>query len=268
MMPLAKKCLSILQLSDTHILATPETTLLGVNTAYYFKAVLAQAFSDQHTFDLIMLTGDLAQDPVLSSYQFLLHHMESYGVPVICLPGNHDDYTLMLDIFNTQLVSCRKQTVLDHWQVISLNSQIIGEEGGYLSAYELLLLEESIKQYPDHHAMIAVHHHCLASESVWMDTMMIANSEEFLSLIQRYPQAKAIINGHIHQEMDKQVSSVQVLGTPSTCFQFKPKSVNFALDDTLPAYRHLQLYPDGRIATQVIRLRESLIGLENTTHGY
>lgn len=269
MMPLAKECLSILQLSDTHILATPEATLLGIETAYYFQAVLAQAFADQQTFDLIILTGDLAQDPVRASYQFLLKRIGHYGIPVICLPGNHDDYRLMLDIFNTGLVNCRKQILLNNWQIISLNSQVIGEEGGYLSTEELVFLEQSIRQYPNHYVLIAVHHHCLASESTWMDTMMIANSDEFLAVVRRYPQTKLIINGHIHQEMDKQIpASARVLGTPSTCFQFKPKSVNFALDDSLPAYRHLQLYPDGRITTKVSRLREALVGLEDTTDGY
>ncbi|MDD5272958.1 MAG: 3',5'-cyclic-AMP phosphodiesterase [Methylovulum sp.] len=267
-MTLANQCLSILQLSDTHILATPKATLLGIETAYYFHAVLAQAFADHRHFDLIMLTGDLAQDPIAASYQYLLKHISRYRIPTLCLPGNHDDYALMQRILNTDGVSCRKQMLLDNWQIINLNSQIIGEEGGYLAHEELLLLENCLNQYPNHHALIAVHHHSLASESVWMDTMMIGNSEAFLALVGRYPQAKVIINGHIHQIMDKQTATVRVLGTPSTCFQFKPKSVNFALDDTSPAYRHLQLYADGSIATQVKRIPEALVGLQHTPNGY
>ncbi|MGZ8918448.1 MAG: hypothetical protein ACXW0T_09525 [Methylobacter sp.] len=37
--------ISILQITDMHILATPEDTLLGINTAYYFKEVLDLAFA-------------------------------------------------------------------------------------------------------------------------------------------------------------------------------------------------------------------------------
>ncbi len=267
-MTLPTECLSILQLSDTHILASPGATLLGIDTAYYFRAVLAQAFAGQQSYDLIMLTGDIAQDPVAESYQYVLKQISGYGIPCICLPGNHDDYRLMQEILDTDLVSCRKQAFLKNWQIICLNSQIIGEEGGYLAAEELLFLEECLSRHPDQHAMIAVHHHSLATESVWMDTMMISNSDEFLAVAHRHPQVKAIINGHIHQEMDRQTPTLRVLSTPSTCFQFKPKSVEFALDDTSPAYRHLQLYADGRVASTVIRLNEALAGLETSTQGY
>jgi len=267
-MTLPTECLSILQLSDTHILKTPNATLLGVDTAYYFRAVLAQAFAERQPFDLVMLTGDLAQHPVKESYQYILKHISRYAVPCVCLPGNHDDYELMQKILNTELVNCRKQLFLKNWQIINLNSQIIGEEGGLLRPEELAFLDQCLSQYPSQNALIAVHHHVLATESIWMDTMMIANSEDFLALVGRYPQAKVILNGHIHQAMDKQTPSLRVLGTPSTCFQFKPKSENFALDDTSPAYRHLQLYPDGQVNSQVIHLLEPLIGLDGGINGY
>ncbi|MDD2725095.1 MAG: 3',5'-cyclic-AMP phosphodiesterase [Methylovulum sp.] len=267
-MTLSTECLSILQLSDTHILATPSATLLGVDTAYYFRAVLAQAFAERKTFDLIMLTGDIAQQPVMESYQYVLEHITGYGTPCVCLPGNHDDYALMQKILNTRLVNCRKQLFLKNWQIISLNSQIIGEEGGFLPSEELAFLDRCLSQYPGQYALIAVHHHVLATESVWMDTMMITNSGDFLALVGQYPQAKVVLNGHIHQSMDKQTPSLRVLGTPSTCFQFKPKSVEFALDDASPAYRHIQLYPDGRVSSQVSHLLEPLIGLDGGTNGY
>ncbi|PPD43525.1 MAG: 3',5'-cyclic-AMP phosphodiesterase [Methylobacter sp.] len=264
----ASECLSILQLSDTHILASPGATLLGIDTAYYFRAVLAQAFAQRQAFDLIMLTGDLAQEPATQSYRYILKHISGYGVPCVCLPGNHDDYALMQKVLNTPLVNCRKQVFLKGWQIISLNSQIIGEEGGYLPAGELRFLEGCLSQHPGQNTLVAVHHHPLATGSVWMDTMMIENSDEFLAVVKRHPQIKIIINGHIHQAMDRQLQSIRILGTPSTCFQFKPKSVEFALDNTSPAYRHLQLHADGRISSQVIRLSEALAGLETTTTGY
>jgi Icc protein len=268
MMTLATECLSILQLSDTHILASSDATLLGVDTAYYFRAVLARAFADHPRFDLIMLTGDLAQDPISPSYQYLLQHISQYGVPTVCLPGNHDDYALMQRVLNTELVSCRKQVLLGNWQIINLNSQIIGEEGGYLDAGELSFLSASLRAYPDRHALVAVHHHSLPTESYWMDTMMISNSDALWAILKSHRQVKALVNGHIHQEMEAQIANVRILGTPSTCFQFKPKSLGFALDETSPAYRHLQLYTDGRIATQVKRLPEALVGLQHTPHGY
>ena len=225
-------CTSILQITDMHILPGPDETLLGIDTEHYFHAILEHAFANNHHFDLILVTGDLAQDPCPASYQRILNSLEAYNTPCICLPGNHDDYELMQQILNTSLVNCRKQIFLENWQLICLNSQIPDAPGGRLSKQELLFLEDCLISNPNHHALIAVHHHCLETNSPWMDTMMIENSLELLAIINKHPQVKAITTGHIHQVMDIAPASVRVLGTPSTCFQFKPESKTFSLDTT------------------------------------
>jgi Icc protein len=42
---------------------------------------------------------------------------------------------------------------------------------------------------------------------------------------------------------------VRLLGTPSTSAQFKPRVDHFEIDDLPPAFRWLDLYPDGRLDT-------------------
>jgi 3',5'-cyclic-AMP phosphodiesterase len=260
--------LSILQITDMHILQTPGETLVGIDTEHYFHVVLDLALSNHPHFDLVLVTGDLAQVPCQASYQRILDRLEAIGTPCVCLPGNHDDFVLMQQILNTDSVSCRRQTVLDNWQFICLNSQIIGSAGGRLEPEELLLLERCLQDYPEHHALIAVHHHCLPTKSVWMDTMTIENYPALFKLIKPYPQVKLILTGHIHQLMDETVGSVRVLGTPSTCFQFKPKSVPFAMENIAPGYRVLQLYQDGRIESDIVRLDKPPSGLQIHTKGY
>ena len=51
-------CLSILQLTDLHVLPTPESTLLGVKTEHYFHTVLAHAFEQLTQYDVLLLYGD------------------------------------------------------------------------------------------------------------------------------------------------------------------------------------------------------------------
>jgi 3',5'-cyclic-AMP phosphodiesterase len=267
-MPLNQACLTLLQITDMHILRHSGETLVGIDTEHYFHAILELAFSSHPHFDLVLVTGDLAQIPCQSSYQRILDRLEAYQTECVCLAGNHDNFDLMQAILNTDKVSCRKQTVLQNWQVICLNSQIVGEAGGRLANEELVLLEQCLSDYPHHHALIAVHHHCLPTDSVWMDTMTIENHQDFLAIVKKYPQVKVITTGHIHQLMDTTVESVRVLGTPSTCFQFKPKSKQFGMDNTAPGYRVIQLYADGHIESTVVRLSEPLSELQTNTHGY
>lgn len=261
--------LSILQITDCHILPRLNESFLGINTEHYFLAVLELALAENSPFDLIIVTGDLAQNPSLESYRRILQHLEATQTPCICLPGNHDDVSLMQQILNTQLVNCRKQILLGNWQLIFLNSQIEGASGGRLSNEELCFLDECLSKHPNHHTLIAVHHHCLETKSAWMDTMMIENSLELWAIIDKYPNIKIVTNGHIHQLIDIKHRGVRVLGTPSTCFQFKPNSQIFSLDAmAAPGYRQITLSSDGSIQTFISRLSEPLKGLQIDSLGY
>ncbi len=260
--------ISILQISDLHILPESHDTLIGVNTEFYFNAVLDLALLNHQYFDLILVTGDLAQDPCLQSYQRILVRLLQTNTACICLPGNHDDFQLMQAVFNTSAVSCQKQLFLKNWQIISLNSQIIDSSAGYVEKTELDFLESCLKAYPNLPTLIAVHHNCLPTHTVWLDTMTIKNSAELLNLVKPYPQVKGITTGHIHQEMDVDTDSIRILGTPSTCFQFMPLSPVFSIDSKMPGYRVIKAYQDGKIETQVTRLEGALHGLESNPVEY
>lgn len=260
--------ISILHITDPHILTSSEERLLGVNTAYYLDSVLNLALNPDHAFDLCLLTGDLVQLPTAASYQNLLNVLEEYNLQVTCLPGNHDDLELMQQFMDTDKVNCLKQIILGNWQVLCLNSAKAGSDGGFLSAEELDFLARQLDKLPDLFSLVAVHHHCFPCGSRWLDTMMIENSNELLTLIGRYPKVKLLVNGHIHQEVEKTINHLKVLSTPSTCFQFKPFSKEFSLDSSSPGYRRIELFPDGSYRTQVYRLPEPLSGLTNRTEGY
>jgi 3',5'-cyclic-AMP phosphodiesterase len=260
--------LAVLQLTDTHLLREAKQEMLGINTEKYFLKVMQQAFALNRHYDLMMITGDLTQNPCEESYQRLYYYLTPLALPVICLPGNHDNIGLMQSILNSANVSCKQQYLFDSWQIICLNSQIPNNPGGRLEDCELTLLEQCLADYPNHHAMIAVHHHCTPTNSVWMDTMMITNSQKFIDLVLRYPQAKVVITGHIHQCLTAQIQNLHILGTPSTCFQFTPGSYNFSMDRTAPGYREMLLYPDGHFETSVHRLTEELSELNLNIPGY
>ena len=260
--------LSILQITDMHIMPNPGEKLMGVDTEHYFQTVLEHAYSHRDSFDLILITGDIAQYPTDASYQRILKRLKRYGTECICLPGNHDDFAMMQRILNEGNVSCRKHWVYGNWQLICLNSQIPGQAGGYLAEDELEFLEACLINDPDRFAVIAVHHHCIPTESAWMDTMIIQNHGSLFKLLAHYPKVRMIATGHIHQLMDLKLQSIRVLGTPSTCFQFKPKSRNFSLDKLMPGYRLIELDNEGGMETRLVFLPDQITGLDPNSPGY
>lgn len=87
-----------------------------------------------------------------------------------------------------------------------------------------------------------------------MDTMILDNAGEFFAVLDRHPQVKVVLHGHTHQVADVEFKGKRVLGTPSTCIQFRPASRTFALDAEQPGYRWLDLGPDGSVATGICRV--------------
>jgi Icc protein len=232
----------------------------GVDTELSFRQTLEYAQSMQGKTDLILVTGDLAQDPCLTSYQRIVKEFEKYKTRTVCLPGNHDDLTLMQQLISNKQVNCEKYLKYKHWQVISLNSKKTGSQGGYLATDELDYLADILNKQADLNTLIAVHHPPVPTNSPWMDKMMIENGEALFSLLKNYPQVKAIICGHIHQELEVHKNNTMILGTPSTCFQFKPLCTEYTLDSRHPGYRVLKLFPNGLIKSNVYRLPFGLGG--------
>lgn len=59
----------ILQITDTHLFAGEHETLLGVNTHRSYHAVLEAIHAEARPYDIVVATGDLAQDHSVAAYQ-------------------------------------------------------------------------------------------------------------------------------------------------------------------------------------------------------
>lgn len=258
----------IVQISDFHLLGNPAGTMMGINTEDSFVEVLEALSRDEGDIDLCLLTGDLAQDASPATYQRLRQRLGAVPAPCYCLPGNHDDPAVMATALAGANVACSASILLDRWQIICLDSTIPGEAGGHLADRQLQLLARLLERHPERHALVSLHHSPLPTGSRWLDTMMLDNAAELFALLDRHPQVRAVVYGHVHQAMDSMRGKLRLLACPSTCFQFKPHSARFALDDSPQGYRWLTLHPNGELATGVKRLPSVPFGLNMAAGGY
>ena len=226
----------------------------GVNTYDTFHAVITHAMSNPVSPDAIIATGDLVQDETRTGYEHFRKSLENYKLPVYCIPGNHDSPAKMVEVLDSPPFQVGGYVQLGNWTVILLNSFSSGDDGGRLSASELLRLRETLAANKFSHTLICIHHHPVAMGSRWLDGVALRNSDEFFDIVEKYPQVQGILWGHVHQTSDRQRKGVRLLSTPSTCSQFLPNSDNFALDGQLPGYRWLVLRSNGTIDTEVVWL--------------
>lgn len=259
----------ILQITDTHLFAGEHETLLGINTYRSYHAVLDAIQAQQEAFDLIVATGDLAQDHSLEAYRHFSRGIRQLDAPCVWLPGNHDFQPAMVDALAEADIAPSKQVLVgDKWQIILLDSQVFGVPHGELSDYQLEWLERCLKNQPERFTLLLLHHHPSPSGCTWLDQHSLRNAHSLAAVLARYPQVNTILCGHIHQEMDLDWHGRRLLATPSTCVQFKPHCTNFTIDDVAPGWRYLDLMPDGRLETEVFRLSGSEFLPDMDSDGY
>jgi len=264
----SKGDVKLLQITDTHLFSDPEKDLLGIKTVNSYAAVIKHAAKYAGQCAAVLCTGDLSQDHTAQSYSYFSERIKSLNMPCYWLPGNHDMQEIMLPSLLQEGLSEAKQLVSEHWQIILLDSQVSGVPYGYLSESQLSFLEQKLKQYPDKHTLISVHHHILPVNSAWLDEHILKNNALFIELISTFDNVKAVLSGHVHQAFDVEIKGVRYLTSPSTCVQFKPRSDDFAVDDEAPGYRYLTLHKTGELSTQVERIDNSEFVIDKNASGY
>ncbi len=186
---------------------------------------------------------------------------------MVAVAGNHDERLALQQVCAD---TKRLEPVYDigAWRIVLLDSSVAQHVYGQLAADQLELLEQALSSAGDRHILVGLHHHPVPIDSLWLDKIGLQNASEMLSIINRYPNVKAVICGHVHQEFDQQRHAVRWLATPSTCMQFTPRSDDFALDDKAPGYRWLRLYDDGQLYTGISRVENINFEIDYRGAGY
>ncbi|BBV15513.1 MULTISPECIES: 3',5'-cyclic-AMP phosphodiesterase [Citrobacter] len=269
-LPLAGEArVRILQITDTHLFAEKHETLLGVNTWDSYQSVLDAIHAESPEYDLIVATGDLAQDQSAAAYQHFAEGIASFRAPCVWLPGNHDFQPAMYSALQDAGISPAKRVFIgEQWQILLLDSQVFGVPHGELSEFQLEWLERKLADAPDRNTLLLLHHHPLPAGCSWLDQHSLRNAAELDNVLVNYPRARYLLCGHIHQELDLDWNGRRLLATPSTCVQFKPHCSNFTLDTISPGWRTLELFADGTLQTQVRRLQGNRFHPDTASEGY
>ena len=245
---------NLVQITDCHIFDSPDKKLMGLNTRRSFEAVKAAVAGTAQRHDLLLVTGDLSQDGSAGSYRYLALQLEDLGIPGFWLPGNHDDPDLMPRHLTGNSVHPAKRVLAGTWQIVLLDSTIAGEVHGRVPDSQLTFMDTALRQYPDRHALVCLHHQALETGSEWIDSKGLRDAARLRSRMAQHDNIRAVIWGHVHQESHQSVAGVEWMSAPSSCVQFKPGSREFATSDESPGYRQIRLHADGSLETAVHRI--------------
>jgi 3',5'-cyclic-AMP phosphodiesterase len=246
--------LLVAQITDTHLLAKVEPEVFGVQTYNSFQSVIERLKALQPQPDILLLTGDLSQDESSESYDRIVEELAPLNIPSYWLPGNHDNLPIMEQVLQQPPINATKSFQSGGWNFLLLSSLVPGCVHGKISKQSLTWLESQLQQFTNLPTLVALHHPPCLIDSDWMDNINLRNHEEFLAVVDRYPQIKLVVFGHIHQEFATQRQGISYLGSPSTCVQFQPQSKEFTIDKQVqPGFRLLNLFTDGTYNTNIVR---------------
>lgn len=256
---------NVLQLTDLHIAIEANHNPVKLNNYSSFIACLQQALKEPIRCDLILLSGDLVNEVRPEIYQQIYQLLEQTKIPFVCIAGNHD----VTDELGSNLPFSERQFVahepnsmllsrhcisLNNWRLLLMDSSVPGKIYGTLDNKTLHWLSQNLANSHSP-VIIAMHHHVLPVNSAWIDNHITQNAEQFWQVVKENQAVKAVVSGHVHQNFESEYAGIKVFTTPSTCYQFKPKSDDFALDNhAAPGYRWLSLSKQGRIESWVRRL--------------
>ncbi len=251
---------SILQITDLHLLSDDSRRLLGVDTGASLDAVLCAALRDRAA-DALLVTGDIAHEPTPAAYARARTLIERrHRGRVVWLPGNHDLGALVPESSSTGISA--QPLEFGAWAIVRIDTHVDGEEGGGVAASELARLRECLAQSRARFVIVVGHHPALPIGTPWLDTGCIRNGAELLHGLAGDARVKAYVCGHVHQETASMYRNIQLLTTPSSCFQFVAGSRHFSVDTTPPGFRWLELAADGTLTTRVGRATDFVVTLD------
>jgi Icc protein len=242
--------LRVIQLSDCHVAEDPCADYRGQNADRNLSAVLTAVENWQP--DLILLTGDVSEDASGPSYQRVSEKLAKTRVPVLALPGNHDDPQVMREFFSTGPWQQPHVAVAGNWRLILLDSTERRRVSGVLDQHSLDWLESELQSNADCHHLVALHHQPVEVGAPWIDKYRLESPEPFLRLVEQAASVRCVTWGHVHHDFRMRRWDVEFFSAPSTAANSLRGTDRFTHDPGGPACRWLKLWPDGQLETGLL----------------
>ncbi|AQG78417.1 metallophosphoesterase family protein [Spirosoma montaniterrae] len=220
----------------------------GVNVRQNFLNALS--FLDVLKPTALVIGGDICYDKADPAvYRWVKELLEQLPFPSYYIAGNHDDSTMLADVFNLthhlQNGELYYALPLEGQPVLFLDSA-----KGEFSAEQWAWLREYLTALRDNNVTVFMHHPPLPADVCFMDEHYpFRQSEQFFELVHELPCHVTVICGHYHVEKTVQRGNLLTLVSPSTFYQMKHDTTEFAIDHYRVGVREINFTTHGMSST-------------------
>ncbi|MEV0562667.1 metallophosphoesterase [Dactylosporangium sp. NPDC050588] len=185
----------IAHLSDLH---------LGAQPTDRFDRVIAYIGSLREPVDAVLVTGDVADHGLDAEYA-AFGRLRKLGVPVLAVPGNHDDPAA----FRTD----RAETVAGVLFALC-DSSVPGHAEGWLDDGTLRWLDGTLAAAAGTPAFVCCHHPPVPVGKPAADQVRQLGAGRLADVLRRHPDVLAVLCGHVHSAAVGTFAGVPVLAAP------------------------------------------------------
>jgi len=250
--------ISLIQITDTHIHDQQNSSFKKTYPDVSLNKIIQHALHNVNNIHCVVVTGDLTHEGTKSACTRLADLLSQFDCPVYVTPGNHDSDDQIRQHLLNKKINMPENIETEHWQLLFADSHIENQAAGLISDIRLKKLTSQLQQCSKP-ALLFTHHPPVKINSLWLDKIGMQNGEYILQQLSCFNHLQAIAFGHIHQPWQSQYQHIEILGTPSTCIQFRANSENYATDDHAPGYRVFELLDNGLFSSRVVRLNTQTV---------
>jgi len=206
------------QISDTHVRADD-----GGAAARQLSKALQQA--RDYRADVILITGDLANDEREDEYALFAEALGGAHAPVFVLPGNHDHRDRIraaLPSHEYLSGSGPLSFAVEDFpvRIVCVDQIVPGETHGLFTEEQAHWLDRTLDQRPEKPTVVALHHPPFPTHDLLFDTIGLQNADLFANVIRRHPQVVRVMCGHHHRTAVGQCAHAPVIVAPSSSWVY------------------------------------------------
>lgn len=254
--------ITFIQITDTHI-SSDITKRVDESCPYdNLKHAVDEINGLQPRPHFVIHTGDIADSKgFVPEYKNFKKEITRLSVPIRYALGNHDNCTNFLQVVLGEKDSGKQYYYYsfdqENGHFVVLDSRT-GKSPGNISEDQLKWLREDLEKNKDKLTFVFLHHHVMRIQSQpnKLDSLMLQNHQEFLDIIDRFPNVKFVVNGHVHLPKTVTKGGKTFICTPSLAYQFSPVSVKLERVNTPPCYRIFTIDKQGQVKVHLKPLGE------------
>ena len=213
--------LTLVQISDTHLVAGGGSLAGGVDPAGLLAAALGVVAGSGARVSALLLTGDLADAGAPEAYARLRELVEPcaerLGARVVYVMGNHDDRTA----FRAGLLGGGPTDAVhdvDGLRVIVLDSTTPGRHDGRLEPEQLAWLREVLAEPARRGTLLALHHPPVRSPVPTVDLLRLADADRLADAVAG-SDVRMVLAGHAHHVGCGALGAVPVWVGPALAYR-------------------------------------------------